>query len=82
MSIPTGSLGVIGSLSQTGWRCPGCSRCYAPFISECSRCGLTYRTEINQTASAQSAIIGKCGCTFPMRSSVSPNCQACGGRID
>lgn len=23
----------------TGWRCPGCQRCYSPTVVECSRCG-------------------------------------------
>lgn len=22
-----------------GWRCPGCGRCYAPFVSKCEQCG-------------------------------------------
>lgn len=22
-----------------GWRCPGCSRCYAPSVTECRACG-------------------------------------------
>jgi hypothetical protein len=23
---------------MTGWQCPGCKACYAPHVSECSRC--------------------------------------------
>jgi hypothetical protein len=23
---------------STGWRCPGCSACYAPSVTECQRC--------------------------------------------
>lgn len=23
---------------MTGWRCPGCSACYAPTVTECQRC--------------------------------------------
>jgi uncharacterized OB-fold protein len=24
---------------MTGWKCPGCGACYAPFVSKCSNCG-------------------------------------------
>lgn len=24
---------------QSGWRCPGCSKCYAPSVSTCPDCG-------------------------------------------
>ena len=32
-SIPEGMIGV-----NTGWRCPGCGTCYAPWVYECLRC--------------------------------------------
>lgn len=22
-----------------GWKCPGCGRCYAPWMPECTKCG-------------------------------------------
>lgn len=25
-------------MSHTGWKCPDCGRCYAPFVAECSVC--------------------------------------------
>jgi hypothetical protein len=25
--------------AATGWQCPGCSRCYAPWMSTCDSCG-------------------------------------------
>lgn len=27
---------------NTGWRCPGCSSCYAPHITKCFTCGQTW----------------------------------------
>lgn len=36
-----------------GWKCPGCSRSYAPFVSECPECKKnslhTYNTTSNRT---------------------------------
>ncbi len=25
--------------TETGWKCPGCSRCYAPWVPKCDTCG-------------------------------------------
>lgn len=25
---------------MTGWQCPGCGRCFSPFVSMCGYCGL------------------------------------------
>ena len=30
--VPSGAEALI---QPTGWRCPGCQRCYAPWISRC-----------------------------------------------
>jgi hypothetical protein len=27
---------------STGWRCPGCGRCYAPFVSQCWICSASF----------------------------------------
>lgn len=27
------------SRGPTGWRCPGCGRCYSPTVGQCSFCG-------------------------------------------
>ena len=24
-----------------GWQCPGCDKCYAPFVSRCATCGVS-----------------------------------------
>lgn len=24
---------------MTGWKCPGCGACYAPFVHKCQSCG-------------------------------------------
>lgn len=36
-------LNVIQS-SPTGWRCPGCQRCYSPNTAMCSFCPALYQT--------------------------------------
>lgn len=44
-----------GRPQQTsGWQCPGCSRCFAPTVRECSHCGP--KTEL-----ATSTNTGCCG---------------------
>lgn len=35
-----------------GWRCPGCGRCYAPFVSECRVCNRDHGTPATTTAIA------------------------------
>lgn len=41
-----------------GWRCPGCGRCYAPFILQCQSC--------IQTTSSIGVACPSCG-SFPCR---------------
>jgi hypothetical protein len=31
-------------LGDTGWICPGCGRCYAPWVRTCDSCGVTTGT--------------------------------------
>lgn len=45
-----------------GWRCPGCGRCYAPFIPQCESCN----PGNVQTTSSIGVTCGGCG-SFPCR---------------
>ena len=40
-ALHTTFLTAVGPDTPTGWRCPGCSACYAPSVTECARCSPT-----------------------------------------
>lgn len=35
---------MLGDTDNTGWKCPGCERCYAPWVLKCDTCGGTSET--------------------------------------
>lgn len=38
MSIPFAGTGI----TNRGWQCPGCGRCYAPWVTICASCPRTF----------------------------------------
>lgn len=39
--------------NSTGWQCPNCNTCYAPFVHKCSECKPQYYHKITNTTSIE-----------------------------
>lgn len=54
---------------KTGWQCPGCGKCYAPAVLECTRCPIIehrYLTPLEQAvATAITPACPSLGCSKP-----------------
>ena len=62
-----------------GWKCPGCGRCYAPSVPECSRCG-----QPGETSTTYTIVTDRCSCALPLRlyDTGGMKCGHCGKPID
>jgi hypothetical protein len=64
-----------------GWRCPGCGKCYAPWVGECTTCGQPLTTE---TSGSITIITERCQCPYPLViiETAGKHCGHCGKVID
>jgi hypothetical protein len=64
---------------MSGWQCPGCGRCYAPFVSQCESCNPdNVRTASHVTLRPVTLPVPAHNCHS---STTAARCDMCGGPV-